>query len=65
MALKSQPGPGPGPLIRLPRKVGGEHAEALVRSMPAEKVGGEDVEIRRTIADEEKPARPVTECIRG
>jgi nucleotide-binding universal stress UspA family protein len=48
-----------------PEEVAREHAEALVRSMLAENVGGEDVQVRRTIADEEKPAPFLVERSHG
>lgn len=48
---RSQAQPG----ARSAEEMAREHADALVRSMLADNVGGE-VEVRRTVADEHKPA---------
>ena len=48
---RSQAQPG----ARSPEEVAREHADKLIRSMLADNGGGE-VEVRRTVADEHKPA---------
>jgi nucleotide-binding universal stress UspA family protein len=38
-----------------PRMIAREHSEALIRSMLSENIGGEGIEVRRTVVDDQAP----------